>query len=85
MQSTSLMQSKTIKPVKQYGMEARVMSIKRYNEGDYLPLNDYANHNRKTDAKPEKQDGAGAIAWIAVAAVCWIIILALAASAGYFN
>lgn len=60
------------------------MSIKRYKEGDYLPLNRY-DFARKTDQQPERQDGAGAIGWIAVAAVCWVVILFLAGSAGYFN
>ena len=60
------------------------MSIKRYKEGDYLPLNRY-DFVRKTDQQPERQDGAGAIGWIAVAAVCWVVIWWLAGSAGYFQ
>lgn len=61
-----------------------MMSIKRYREGDYLPLNKY-DFCRKTDAKPERQDGSGAIFWVAAAALCWIVILGLCAKAGYFN
>jgi len=38
------------------------------------PLIDYANHNRRTDALPEKQDGAGAITWIAVAFILNVIL-----------
>jgi hypothetical protein len=48
------------------------------------PLIDYAPH-RRTDEVGEKQDGAGAIAWLAVACGCWIVILFLMAKAGYFN
>jgi hypothetical protein len=52
----------------------------------YRPLQnvDYAHH-RKTDRLPERQDGAGALYWIVVAATCWIVIIALCASAGYFD
>lgn len=45
---------------------------------------DYAHH-RKTDRKPEHQDGSGAIFWLAVCAVCWIVALCLAGHAGYFD
>lgn len=45
---------------------------------------DYAHH-RKTDRKPEYQDGSGAIFWLAVCAVSWIVVLVLAGNAGYFN
>lgn len=51
-----------------------MMSIKRYNDGDYLPLNRY-DGARKTDANQERQDGAGAIAWIAVAIVCNLLLV----------
>ena len=53
---------------------------------DYTPLQkiDYAAV-RKSDRKPEYQPGAGAIGWLAVAAVCWVVVLWLAGSAGYFN
>lgn len=61
-----------------------MMSIKRYKDGDYLPLTRY-DFARKTDQHPERQDGAGAIGWIAVAALCWVVILWLAGNAGYFN
>lgn len=47
------------------------------------PLIDYVNHDRRR--KPEYQDGSGAIFWLAVCAVCWIIALCLAGHAGYFN
>lgn len=52
----------------------------------YTPLQnvDYAM-NRKSDRKPEHQPGAGAIAWAVAAIVCWIVVLVLAAKAGYFN
>lgn len=36
------------------------------------PLIDYV---RRTDAKPQRQDGAGAIAWIAVAALCNVLLV----------
>lgn len=45
---------------------------------------DYVHH-RKTDRKPEHQDGSGAIFWVAVAALCWIVIICLCAYAGYFD
>lgn len=48
------------------------------------PLIDYATH-RRTDEVGERQDGAGAIGWLAVAAVCWIVVLVMAAKAGYFQ
>ena len=52
----------------------------------YTPLQkiDYAMV-RKSDRKPEYQPGSGAIAWIAVALLCWIVVLVLAGNAGYFN
>lgn len=59
------------------------MSIKRYKEGDYLPLNRY-DFVRKTDQQPERQDGAGVIAWIAVA-ICVGVLFFMAGNAGYFN
>lgn len=49
------------------------------------PLIDYVNHSRRTDSEPEYQDGSGAIFWLAVCAVCWIIVLCLAGQAGYFD
>lgn len=49
------------------------------------PLIDYVNHSRRSDAKPEYQDGSGAIFWLAACAACWIIVLCLAGHAGYFN
>lgn len=61
-----------------------MMRIKRYKDGDYLPLTRY-DFARKTDQQPERQDGAGAIGWIAVAALCWAVVLWLAGNAGYFN
>lgn len=51
-----------------------MMSIKRYKEGDYLPLNKY-DFCRRTDANPEYQDGSGALGWIAVAVVCNILLV----------
>jgi hypothetical protein len=48
------------------------------------PLIDYAPH-RRTDEPAEYQDGAGALGWLAVAAVCWIVVLVLMAKAGYFS
>ena len=48
------------------------------------PLIDYVHH-RKTDRLPERQDGAGALYWIVAAAVSWVVIIALCASAGYFD
>lgn len=50
-----------------------MMSIKRYKEGDYLPLNKY-DFCRRTDANPEYQDGSGASVWIAAAVVCNILL-----------
>ena len=47
------------------------------------PLIDYATH-RRTDEVVGRQDGAGALGWLAVAAVCWIVVLVMAARAGYF-
>jgi hypothetical protein len=47
------------------------------------PLIDYAPH-RRTDEVGERQDGAGAIGWLAVAVVCWIVVIVMAAKAGYF-
>jgi len=47
------------------------------------PLIDYAKH-RRTDEIGERQDGAGALGWLAVAAVCWIVVIVMAARAGYF-
>lgn len=61
-----------------------MMSIKRYKDGDFLPLNKY-DFCRRTDAEPEYQEGSGAIFWLAVCAACWIIALCLAGHAGYFN
>ena len=51
-----------------------MMSIKRYKEGDYLPLNKY-DFCRRTDANPEYQDGSGASVWIAAAVVCNILLV----------
>lgn len=53
---------------------------------DYQPLQniDYAPH-RRTDEPEEYQDGSGAIRWLAVAVICWIVCLVLAAKAGYFS
>jgi len=51
-----------------------MMSIKRYKEGDYLPLNKY-DFCRRTDAIPEYQDGTGASVWIAAAVVCNILLV----------
>lgn len=51
-----------------------MMSIKRYKEGDYLPLNKY-DFCRRTDASPEYQDGTGASVWIAAAVVCNILLV----------
>ena len=50
------------------------MSIKRYKEGDYLPMNKY-DFCRRTDANPEYQDGTGASVWIAAAVVCNILLV----------
>lgn len=36
------------------------------------PLIDYVN--RRTDAKPERQDGAGAIFWIVVMFLCNVLL-----------
>lgn len=47
------------------------------------PLIDYAPH-RRTDEVGERQDGAGAIGWLAVAVVCWIVVIVMAGKAGYF-
>ena len=54
------------------------MKVKPLQQVDYV-------HYRKTDRKPERQDGSGAIFWVAAAALCWIVILVLAGNAGYFN
>ena len=35
---------------------------------------DYAHH-RKTDRKPEYQDGSGALGWIAAAVVCNVLLV----------
>ena len=35
---------------------------------------DYAHH-RKTDEKPEYQDGSGAIFWLAVTALCNVLLV----------
>ena len=51
-----------------------MISIKRYKEGDYLPLNKY-DFCRRTDANPEYQDGTGASVWIAAAVVCNILLV----------
>ena len=51
-----------------------MMSIKRYKEGDYLPLNKY-DFCRRTDANPEYQDGTGALVWIAAAVACNILLV----------
>ena len=53
-----------------------MMSIKRYKEGDYLPLNKY-DFCRRTDANPEYQDGTGASVWIAAAVVCNILLVVI--------
>lgn len=47
------------------------------------PLIDYATH-RRTDEPAEYQDGSGAIRWLAVAFICWVVVLTLAGKAGYF-
>ena len=47
------------------------------------PLIDYAPH-RRTDEDAEYQDGSGAIKWLAVAAICWAVVLVMVARAGYF-
>lgn len=64
-------------------------SNERTRKGELMskerPLIDYVSRCRKTDQQPERQDGAGAIGWIAVALVCWVVVLFLAGSAGYFN
>lgn len=54
------------------------MKVKPLQQVDYV-------HHRKTDRKPERQDGSGAIFWVAAAAVCWIVIICLCAYAGYFD
>lgn len=51
-----------------------MMSIKRYKDGEYLPLNKY-DFCRRTDANPEYQDGTGASVWIAAAVVCNILLV----------
>jgi len=51
-----------------------MMSIKRYKDGDFLPLNKY-DFCRRTDANPEYQDGTGASVWIAAAVVCNILLV----------
>ena len=38
------------------------------------PLIDYVNHSRRTDRKPERQDGAGAILWIVVMFLCNVLL-----------
>ena len=53
-----------------------MMSIKRYKDGDYLPLNKY-DFCRRTDEDPEYQDGSGALGWIAVAVVCNILLVCI--------
>ena len=50
-----------------------MMSIKRYKDGDYLPLNKY-DFCRRTDREPERQDGAGAIFWIVVMFLCNVLL-----------
>lgn len=54
-------------------------------EMDFKPLQQIDYAHRKTDQQPERQDGSGAIIWVAIAALCWIVILGLCAKAGYFN
>jgi hypothetical protein len=61
-----------------------VNQIKSARNATGLQSTDYVRH-RKTDRLPERQDGAGALYWIVVAATCWIVIIALCASAGYFD
>lgn len=51
-----------------------MMSIKRYKDGDFLPLNKY-DFCRRTDANPEYQDGTGASVWVAAAVVCNILLV----------
>lgn len=51
-----------------------MMSIKRYKDGDFLPLTKY-DFCRRTDANPEYQDGTGASVWIAAAVVCNILLV----------
>lgn len=51
-----------------------MMSIKRYKDGDYLPLNKY-DFCRRTDAEPEYQEGFGALRWVAVAFVCNVLLV----------
>ena len=41
------------------------------------PLIDYVNHSRKTDRNPERQDGAGAIFWIAVMFLCNVLLVVI--------
>lgn len=59
-------------------------SIKRYKDGDYLPLTRY-DFARKTDQQPERQDGAGVIGWVVVCLLLWALMIWLAAGAGYFR
>lgn len=63
-------------------------SNERTRKGELMskekPLIDYVGHCRKTDQQPERQDGAGVIAWIAVA-FCFGVLFLMAGNAGYFN
>lgn len=63
-------------------------SNERTRKGELMskekPLIDYVSHCRKTDQQPERQDGAGVIAWIAVA-ICVGVLFLMAGNAGYFN
>lgn len=63
-------------------------SNERTRKGELMskekPLIDYVSHCRKTDQQPERQDGAGAIAWVAVA-ICVGVLFLMAGNAGYFN
>jgi len=51
-----------------------MMSIKRYKDGDFLPLTKY-DFCRRTDANPEYQDGSGALGWVAVAVLCNVLLV----------
>lgn len=63
-------------------------SNERTRKGELMskekPLIDYVSHCRKTDQQPERQDGAGVIAWIAVA-FCVGVLFFMAGNAGYFD
>lgn len=53
-----------------------MMSIKRYKDGEYLPLNKY-DFCRRADAEPEYQEGFGALRWVAVAFVCNVLLVVI--------